>query len=70
MTTAPSKESWNIERFLAAYQAVAERRKGWAFEQTPDRIVFVQKDYESGRHNSLAEYAEARYELDQLYGDP
>lgn len=67
--TSPPKEAWNLDRFLAAYDAVAVRRKGWAFERTPDRIAYAQKDYETGKHTSLAEYAEKRYVLDQVEGD-
>jgi hypothetical protein len=40
--TSPPKEAWNLDRFLAAYDAVAVRRKGWAFERTPDRIAYAQ----------------------------
>jgi len=70
MTVHPLNEPWDSEEFLAAYQAVAVRRKGWAFEQAPDRMAYVEQDYKLGRYTSLAEYAESRFELDQLYGDP
>ena len=69
MTAVPQKEAWDLERFLAAYRAVAVRRKGWAFQETPDRIAYARRDYESGPCTSLAEHAERRYVLDQESGD-
>ena len=69
MTAVPRKEPWDREVFLAAYLVVAVRRKGWAFRQEPDRMAYVEKDYKSGRHTSLAEYAEVRFELDQCCDD-
>lgn len=67
--TSPPKEAWDLDRFVAAYNAVAVREKGWAFQKTPDRIKYAQSEYESGKHTSLAEFAERRYVLDQESGD-
>jgi hypothetical protein len=70
VSAGAQREAWDVERFVRAYDAVAVRRKGWAFERTPERVEYAQREYERGDWRSLAEFAERRYELDQLYGDP
>jgi hypothetical protein len=62
---AGTREAWDLGRFLEAYDAVAVRRKGWAFERTPDRIAYAEREYARGEDATLAAFAERRFELDQ-----
>jgi hypothetical protein len=67
MTKTP-KEAWSLDRFVAAYDAVALRKKGWAFERTPENERYAEREYGRGSCRSLAEFAEERFRLDQVDG--
>jgi hypothetical protein len=61
----PAREPWDLERFIALVNQVAEVHKEWPFERTADRVKTAQKLYEGGRHQRLEEFASVWFELER-----
>lgn len=59
------KEEWNFQTFISQYNAIADRRGGWHYEMNNDTEKLELK-YQGRPYLTLAEFAEARFYLEQL----
>ena len=65
MAEQPARELWDLDRFVTCFNEVAKSHNEWGFEKTPDRIDAARHLYETGRHGTLEEFAQAWFEFER-----
>ncbi|MEP7003956.1 MAG: hypothetical protein ABI888_05390 [Chloroflexota bacterium] len=63
---APGREPWDYDAFIRHYNTFARERTGWVYDQSSPSAEKLRGWYESSAlWDSLLDFAETRYQLDQ-----